>query len=276
MGLKSFKPTSHGLRGVIGFTFEEITKTEPEKSLIRFRKQKAGRNFGGKISVRHRGGGARRYLRDVDFKRDKIGVPGKVVAIEYDPGRSARIALVNYADGEKRYILAPLGLGPGDTVLSASDAEIRPGNTLPLRQIPAGTLVHNIELQKGKGGQVVRSAGTAAQLMSKEESYALVRLPSGEVRKIGIDCMVTIGQVGNLEHQNIVLGKAGRNRWKGWRPAVRGSAMSPRDHPHGGGEGRSPRGMDTPKTPWGKPARGFKTRRRKTTDKMIVKDRRQK
>lgn len=273
MGLKSYKPTSHGLRGVIGFNFEEITRSEPEKSLIRFRKQKAGRNFRGKITVRHRGGGARRYLRDIDFKRDKFGVPGKVETIEYDPNRSARIALVNYVDGEKRYILAPLGLGVGDSIMAGGDAEIRPGNALPLKQIPAGTLIHNIELQKGKGGQVVRSAGGAAQLMGKEETYALVRLPSGEVRKIGIGCMATIGQVGNLEHQNIVLGKAGRNRWRGWRPSVRGSAMTPRDHPHGGGEGKSPRGMDTPKTPWGKPALGFKTRRRKTTDKMIVKRR---
>ncbi|MBI2934528.1 MAG: 50S ribosomal protein L2 [Chloroflexi bacterium] len=273
MGLKSYKPTSHGLRGVIGYTFEEITKTEPEKSLIKFRKQKAGRNFRGKVTVRHRGTGARRYLRDIDFKRDKLGVPGKVAAIEYDPNRSARIALINYADGEKRYILAPLGLTLGDSILAASDAEIKPGNALPLRQIPAGTLVHNIELQRGRGGQVVRSAGVAAQLMGKEETYALVRLPSGEVRKIGIDCMATIGQVGNLEHQNIVLGKAGRNRWRGWRPSVRGAAMTPRDHPHGGGEGRNPRGMDTPKTPWGKAALGLKTRRNKTSDKMIVKKR---
>lgn len=273
MGLKSYKPTSHGLRGVIGFTFDEITRSEPEKSLIRFRNQKAGRNTRGKITVRHRGGGARRYLRDIDFKRDKIGVPGKVASIEYDPNRTARIALIYYADGEKRYILAPIGLGVGDTILSSEEAEIKAGNTLPLKHIPAGTLVHNIELQVGKGGQIVRSAGTAAQLMGKEETYALVRLPSGEVRKVPIDCHATIGQVGNLEHQNIVLGKAGRNRWRGWRPSVRGTAMTPRDHPHGGGEGRSPIGMDTPKTPWGKPALGYRTRSRKKTNKMIVKRR---
>lgn len=274
MGLKAFKPTSPGRRGVIGFTFDEITKTEPEKSLTRFSKQSAGRNFQGRVSVRHRGSGAKRLLRDIDFKRDKLGIQGKVAAIEYDPNRSARIALISYPDGEKRYILAPLGLSVGDKIISAIDAEIKPGNTLPLRNIPVGTLFHNIEMEKGKGGQLVRTAGAAAQLLGKEEKYALVRLPSGELRKIGLDCMATIGQVGNLEHQNIVLGKAGRKRWKGIRPTVRGAAMSPRDHPHGGGEGRNPRGMDTPKTPWGKPAMGYKTRRRKTTNKMIVKRRR--
>lgn len=273
MGLKAFKPTSPARRGVIGFTFDEITKTEPEKSLTHFSKQSAGRNFRGTITVRHRGGGAKRLLRDIDFKRDKLGVPGKVAAIEYDPNRSARIALIYYVDGEKRYILAPVGLAVGDAILSANDAEIKPGNTLPLRHMPAGTLIHNIELERGKGGQLVRSAGGAAQLLGKEVKYALVRLPSGELRKVGLDCMATVGQVGNLEHQNIVLGKAGRKRWKGWRPAVRGAAMSPRDHPHGGGEGKNPRGMDTPKTPWGKPALGYRTRRRKLTDKMIVKRR---
>jgi large subunit ribosomal protein L2 len=252
-----------------GYTFEEITKKEPEKSLIVPLKKKAGRNNQGKVTVRHRGGGAKRMLRIIDFKRDKIGVRGEVLAIEYDPNRSARIALVQYADGEKRYILSPLGLRVGDTVLAGKDAEIKPGNALPLRYIPLGTLIHNLELQPGRGGQLVRSAGVAAQITGKEDKYALVRLPSGEVRRIPLDCMATIGQVGNVEHQNISLGKAGRRRWLGWRPAVRGSAMSPRDHPHGGGEGRAPRGMP-PKTPWGKPALGRKTRRNKVSDKFIV------
>ena len=273
MALKVYRPTSPGRRGMSGSTFEEITKGEPEKSLLAPLKRKAGRNNQGRIAVRHRGGGAKRRLRIIDFKRDKIGVPGRVAAIEYDPNRSARIALIYYADGEKRYILAPSGLGVGDTIKSGSDAEVKPGNALPLRLIPSGTLIHNVGLKREKGGQLVRSAGTAAQLMAKEGEYALVRLPSSEVRRIRSDCLATIGQVGNVDHQSIKLGKAGRKRWLGWRPTVRGSAMSPRDHPHGGGEGRSPIGMPGPKTPWGKPALGYRTRKSKATDKMIVKRR---
>jgi len=273
VALKVYRPTSPGRRGMSGSTFEEITKGEPEKSLLAPLKARAGRNNQGRITVRHRGSGAKRRLRIIDFKRDKIGVPGRVAAIEYDPNRSARIALIYYADGEKRYILAPSGLGVGDTVKSGGDAEVKPGNALPLRLIPGGTLIHNIGLRKEKGGQLVRSAGTAAQLMAKEGEYALVRLPSSEVRRIRSDCLATIGQVGNVDHQSIKLGKAGRKRWLGWRPTVRGSAMSPRDHPHGGGEGRSPIGMPGPKTPWGKPALGYRTRKSKASDKMIVKRR---
>jgi len=256
-----------------GSTFEEITKGKPEKSLLLPLRKRAGRNSQGRITVRHRGGGAKRRLRLLDFKRDKVGVPGRVAAIEYDPNRSANIALIYYADGEKRYILAPLGLSVGDVIKSGSDAEVKPGNTLPLKLIPSGTLIHNIELERGRGGQLVRSAGAAAQLMVKEGEYALVRLPSSEVRRIHSDCLATIGQVGNVDHQSIKLGKAGRKRWLGWRPTVRGSAMSPRDHPHGGGEGRSPIGMPGPKTPWGKPALGYRTRKSKASDKMIVKRR---
>ena len=259
-----------------GSTFEEITKGKPEKSLLLPLRKKAGRNNQGRVTVRHRGGGAKRRLRIIDFKRDKIGVPGRVAAIEYDPNRSARIALIFYADGEKRYILAPAGLDVDDTIKSGEDAEIRPGNTLPLRRLPTGTMIHNIELKEGKGGQLVRSAGGAAQLLAKEGEYAHVRLPSGEIRLIRSDCAATIGQVGNVEHQGIILGKAGRKRWLGWRPTVRGSAMSPGDHPHGGGEGRSPIGMPGPKTPWGKPALGYKTRRNKASDKMIIRRRRSK
>ena len=273
MPLKVYNPTSPGRRGMSGSTFEEITKGEPEKSLLAPLKKKAGRNYQGRITVRHRGGGAKRRLRIIDFKRDKIGVPGRVAAIEYDPNRSARIALIHYADGDKRYILAPLGLSVEDTVKSGSDAEVAPGNALPLRLIPSGTLIHNIGLRKEGGGQLVRGAGTAAQLMAKEGEYALVRLPSGEMRRIRSDCLATVGQVGNVDHQSIKLGKAGRKRWLGWRPTVRGSAMSPRDHPHGGGEGRSPIGMPGPKTPWGKPALGYRTRKPKASDKMIVKRR---
>ena len=254
-------------------SFEEITKTKPEKSLLLTLKRKAGRNNQGKITVRHRGSGVKRKLRLLDFKRDKVGVPGRVVAIEYDPNRSARIALVYYADGEKRYILAPLELNVGDTIKSGSDAEVRPGNTLPLRLIPSGTVIHNIEVEKGRGGQMVRSAGTAAQLMGQEGEYALVRLPSSEVRRIRSECLATIGQVGNVDHQSIKLGKAGRKRWLGWRPTVRGSAMNPSDHPHGGGEGRSPIGLPGPKTPWGKPALGYRTRKHKASDKLIIKRR---
>ena len=256
-----------------GSTFEEITKSKPEKSLLMPLKKKAGRNNKGRITVRHRGGGAKRRLRIIDFKRDKFGVPGRVASIEYDPNRSARIALIHYADGEKRYILAPVDLNVGDVIKSGDDAELKSGNTLPLKLIPNGTMIHNIELQKGRGGQLVRSAGVAAQLVAKEGKYALIRLPSTEIRRIHIDCMATIGQVGNVEHRGIKLGKAGRKRWSGWRPTVRGSAMSPRDHPHGGGEGRSPIGMPGPKTPWGKPALGYKTRKPKASDKMIVKRR---
>jgi len=273
MALKVYRPTSPGRRGMSGSTFEELTKDKPEKSLLLPLKKKAGRNSQGRITVRHRGSGAKRRLRLLDFKRDKIGVPGRVAAFEYDPNRSANIALIYYADGEKRYILAPLGLSVGDIIKSGSDAEIKPGNTLPLKQIPTGTLIHNIELETGRGGQLVRSAGAAAQLMVKEGGYALVRLPSSEVRRIHSDCVATIGQVGNVDHQGISLGKAGRKRWLGWRPTVRGSAMSPRDHPHGGGEGRSPIGMPGPKTPWGKPALGYKTRKSKASDKMIIRRR---
>jgi len=256
-----------------GSTFEEITKSKPEKSLTLPLKKKAGRNNKGRITVRHRGGGAKRKLRIIDFKRNKPGVPGRVAAIEYDPNRSARIALIFYADGDKRYILAPMGLNVDDTIKAGEDAEIRPGNALPLKQIPSGTMVHNIEMQPGKGGQMVRSAGLAAQLVTVEGDYALLRLPSGETRRVRSVCMATVGQVGNIDHQGIKLGKAGRKRWQGWRPTVRGSAMSPRDHPHGGGEGRSPIGLPGPKTPWGKPALGYKTRKPKASDKLIVKRR---
>ncbi len=273
MPLKKYNPTSPGRRGMSGYTFEEITKDKPEKSLLLPLKKKAGRNNRGKITVRHRGGGAKRRLRIIDFKRDKLDVPGRVAAIEYDPNRSARIALIFYVDGEKRYILAPVGLNVGDTVMSGPKAEMKPGNAMPLSQMPTGTQIHNIELQKGRGGKIVRSAGASAQLMIKEGEYALIRLPSGEIRRVRSECMATIGQIGNVEHQNINLGKAGRKRHMGWRPTVRGSAMSPRDHPHGGGEGRSPVGMPGPKTPWGKPAMGYKTRKPQASDRMIVKRR---
>jgi len=271
--LKVYKPTSPGRRGMTGATFEEITKTKPEKSLLRPLKKKAGRSNQGRITVRHRGGGAKRMYRIIDFKRDKLGIPGEVAAIEYDPNRSARLALIHYTDGEKRYILAPLGLEVGDTITAGSDAEMKIGNALPLKSIPTGTAIHNIELNRGKGGQLVRSAGGVAQLMAKEGDYALVRMPSSEIRRIHIECCATIGQVGNVDHQHIKLGKAGRKRHLGIRPTVRGSVMSPRDHPHGGGEGRSPIGMPGPKTPWGKPALGYTTRKNKRTDSMIVKRR---
>jgi large subunit ribosomal protein L2 len=256
-----------------GSTFAEITKSKPEKSLLMPLKKNAGRNNQGRISVRHRGGGAKRRLRIIDFKRDKYGIPGRVAAIEYDPNRSANIALIFYADGDKRYILAPQELNVDDTVESGENAELKPGNAMLLKRIPSGTLIHNIEMQKGRGAQMVRSAGGAAQLMAKEGEYTLVRLPSGEMRRIRSDCIATIGQVGNIEHQNIEIGKAGRIRWMGRRPQVRGSAMNPNDHPHGGGEGRSPVGMPGPKTPWGKPALGYKTRKPKASDKLIVKRR---
>ncbi len=273
MAIKVYKPTSPGRRGMSGYTFDEITRSEPEKSLLRPMKKKAGRNNQGRLTVRHRGGGHKRRYRLIDFKRDKHGIPARVASIEYDPNRSARIALLVYADGEKRYILAPLGLQVDDTVMSGPDAEIRPGNALPLVNMPLGTLVHNVELQPGKGGQMVRSAGTYAQLMAKEGRYATLRLPSGEVRKVLLNCMATVGQVGNTEHQNIKLGKAGRKRWMGHRPEVRGSAMDPSSHPHGGGEGRSPIGLPGPKTPWGKPALGYRTRRNKRTNQYIVRRR---
>jgi large subunit ribosomal protein L2 len=254
-------------------TFEEITRTEPEKSLVRPLKKSAGRNFRGKITVRHRGGGHKRRYRVIDFKRDKFGVPGRVDSIEYDPNRSARIALVVYVDGEKRYIIAPVGLMVGDMVMSGPDAEIHTGNALPINAIPVGSTIHNIELHVGKGGQLARAAGTSAQLLAKEGRYAHLRLPSGEVRLVSVECMATLGQVGNTDHGNIKLGKAGRKRWLGFRPSVRGSAMDPASHPHGGGEGRSPIGMPGPKSPWGKPTLGYKTRRNKSTDKWIVRRR---
>jgi large subunit ribosomal protein L2 len=273
MALKTYRPTSPGKRRMSGYTFDEITKGKPEKSLVIFKKNAAGRNNRGVITVRHHGGGAKQLIRTIDFKRDKIGVPGKVSAIEYDPGRSARIALIQYVDGEKRYILAPNGLNVNDAILAGEQAEIRPGNALPMRLIPTGTMIHNIELIKGRGGKLVRSAGNAAQLLAREGEYATVRLPSGETRLVRADCMATIGQVGNLEHSTISLGKAGRKRHMGIRPSVRGVAMTPRDHPHGGGEGRSPVGMPGPKTPWGKPALGHKTRAKKYSDRLIVRRR---
>ncbi|WP_027718592.1 50S ribosomal protein L2 [Desulfovirgula thermocuniculi] len=272
MGIRKYKPTSPGRRFVTVSTFEEVTKEKPEKSLVVPLKKHAGRNNQGRITVRHRGGGHKRMYRIIDFKRDKDGIPAKVVSIEYDPNRSARIALLQYADGEKRYILAPLGLEVGMTVESGPQADIKVGNALPLRNIPVGTLVHNIELYPGAGGQVVRSAGAAAQVMGKEGKYAVVRMPSGEMRLFLLDCKATVGQVGNVEHENITIGKAGRARWMGIRPTVRGSAMNPVDHPHGGGEGRHPIGRH-PVTPWGKPALGVKTRKKKPSDRLILKRR---
>jgi large subunit ribosomal protein L2 len=271
MPIRKYKPTSPGRRSMSVSTFEEITKTTPEKSLIEPIKRKAGRNAHGRITVRHRGGGAKRFYRLVDFKRNKLGIPAVVNAIEYDPNRSARIALLFYVDGEKRYMLAPLGLKVGDTVISGAEAPIRVGNALPLRNIPTGTQIHNIELRRGKGGQLVRSAGTAAQLMAKSGDYAQVRMPSGEVRRIHLECMATLGQVGNVDHENIEIGKAGRARHMGRRPTVRGSVMNPRDHPHGGGEGKAPIGGQ-PQTKWGKPA-FQRTRNNKRTDSMIVRRR---
>jgi len=272
VALKNYKPTSPSRRGMTGATFWELSKVAPEKALLIPLKKKAGRNSRGVITVRHRGGGSKRKLRIIDFKRNKVGVPGKVASIEYDPNRSARIALIHYVDGEKCYILAPLGLGVGDTIKTGDDVDIKPGNALPLNSIPTGTLVHNVEIEPGKGGQLIHSAGTFAQIMSRESNYVLLCLPSGELRKFHNKCWATVGQIGNVDHENIKLGKAGRKRWLGFRPSVRGSAMTPRDHPHGGGEGRAPRGMP-PKTPWGKPALGCKTRRRKISDKMIVRRR---
>ncbi len=273
MPVKKYKPTSPGRRDMTGNTFEEVTRAKPRRSLLAPKRRRGGRNNAGRITVRHRGGGHKRRYRIIDFKRDKQNIPARVESIEYDPNRSARIALLLYADGERRYIIAPLGLRVGDTVMSGSDADVRVGNALPIRNIPVGTMVHNIELQPGRGGQMARAAGTSAQLLAKEGIYAALRLPSGEVRRVHERCMATIGQVGNTDHGNIKLGKAGRRRWQGWRPAVRGSAMDPKSHPHGGGEGRSPIGMPGPKTPWGKPAMGKKTRRNKRTDRFIVRRR---
>ncbi|HET9016220.1 MAG TPA: 50S ribosomal protein L2 [Thermomicrobiaceae bacterium] len=272
MAIRKYKPTSAGRRNMTVSTFEEITKTKPEKSLIEPLKRHAGRNNQGRLTTRHQGGGNRRFYRRIDFKRDKYGIPGRVDAIEYDPNRSARIALIVYRDGEKRYMLAPLGLKVGDTVQSGSGSPIRIGNALPLSDIPLGTQIHNLELYPGRGGQLVRSAGASAQLMAKGDGYAQVRMPSGEVRMVRLECLATLGQVGNVDHENVRIGKAGRTRHMGIRPTVRGSVMNPRDHPHGGGEGRAPIGGQ-PQTPWGKPALGYRTRRNKKTDKFIVRRR---
>jgi len=272
MAIRRYKPTSPGRRGMTVVTNDDVTRDKPEKSLIEILKKHSGRNNQGRISVRHRGGGSKRYYRKIDFKRNKPGVPAKVATIEYDPNRSARIALLHYADGEKRYILAPLGLKVGDTVQSGEGAGIRVGNALPLKDIPLGTQIHNIELHAGRGGQFVRSAGTSAQLMAKVDDYAQVRMPSGEVRMFRLECMATLGQVGNVDHSNMQIGKAGRNRHLGKRPTVRGSVMNPSDHPHGGGEGKAPIGGQ-PKTPWGKPALGYRTRKNKRTDKFVVRRR---
>ena len=273
MAIKIYKPTTPSRRAMTGYSFEEITKDTPERSLTVIRKAHAGRNNMGRVTVRHQGGGSRQYIRIIDYKRDKKDIPARVSAIEYDPNRTARLALLTYADGEKRYIIAPVGLKVNDTVISGPTAEIRPGNSLPIANIPVGTLVHNIELSEGKGGQLVRSAGTSAQLIAKEGDFAQIRMPSGEVRLVRQKCYATIGQVGNTDHSNIKLGKAGRKRHLGVKPTVRGTAMSPRDHPHGGGEGRQPVGMPGPKSPWGKPTRGYRTRRNKKTDQYIVRRR---
>jgi large subunit ribosomal protein L2 len=272
MAIRRVKPTSPGRRFQAYSSFEEITKTKPEKQLLKVIKKSGGRNANGRITCRHRGGGHKRHYRIIDFKRDKIGIPAKVASIEYDPNRSARIALLHYVDGEKRYILAPVNLKVDDIVESGPDADIKPGNTLPLSNIPLGTQIHNIELRSGKGGQIVRSAGTYAQLMAKEDRYALIKLPSGEVRMVLINCMATVGQLGNMTHENIDLGKAGRARWLGRRPKVRGVAMNPVDHPMGGGEGRSSGGRH-PCSPWGVPTKGYKTRKNKSSDRLIVKKR---
>jgi large subunit ribosomal protein L2 len=273
MAVKKYKPVTPGTRGMTGYTFDEITKSKPERSLLVPLRKSGGRNAYGRVTVRHRGGGHRRFIRVVDFKREKRNIPAKVAAIEYDPNRTARLALLHYADGDKRYIIAPVDLKVGDTVMAGAGAEIRSGNTLPISNIPVGTLIHNIEIKDGRGGQLVRSAGGAAQLLAKEGDFAQVRMPSGEVRLVRQTCYATIGQVGNLDHSNVKLGKAGRKRHLGIRPTVRGSAMSPRDHPHGGGEGRQPIGIAGPKSPWGKPTLGYKTRRNKKTDQYIVRRR---
>ncbi|MPM56483.1 50S ribosomal protein L2 [bioreactor metagenome] len=276
MAVKSFKPYSAGRRFMTVASFDEITTDKPERSLVERLQKHGGRNQQGRMTVRHQGGGHKRLYRIIDFKRNKDGIPAKVATIEYDPNRSARIALLNYADGEKRYILAPEGLKVGATIMSGPEADIKVGNALQIKNIPVGTVLHNIEMKIGKGGQMVRSAGAGAQLMAKEGDYALLRLPSGELRKVHVNCKATIGQVGNLEHENITIGKAGRARWMGVRPANRGVAMNPIDHPHGGGEGRSPVGRKHPVTPWGKVAMGAKTRKKKASDKLIVKHRNKK
>ena len=274
MGIKQFRPITPSRRGMTVSTFEEITKTKPEKSLTTSLKKNAGRNSYGRITVRHQGGGSRRKYRIIDFKRRKVDVPATVVSIEYDPNRTANIALLQYEDGEKAYILAPIGLTVGSKVMAGKNADIKPGNSLPISSIPVGTMIHCIELKPGKGAQMVRSAGNAAQLMAKEGKYAHVRLPSGEMRLVSVDCIATIGQIGNTEHENIKLGKAGKSRWLGKRPEVRGSVMNPNDHPHGGGEGKSPVGRPGPVTPWGKPALGYKTRNtKKASSKFITKRR---
>ncbi len=275
MGTKKFKPITPGRRFATVSSFEEITRTTPERSLLGPLRSRAGRSGQGKVTVRHQGGGHKRQYRVIDFKRDKDGITARVAAIEYDPNRSARLALLHYADGEKRYILAPVGLAVGDVVASGPEADIRPGNALPLRAIPIGTVVHNVELIPARGGQMVRAAGTGAQIMAKEGAVAHLRLPSGEVRLVPIGCRATIGQVGNVDREAIKIGKAGRNRWLGIRPSVRGVAMDPSSHPHGGGEGRSPIGMPGPVSPWGKPTLGYKTRKAKRSDALIVKRRRQ-
>ncbi len=272
MPTQQYKPTSPGRRGMSGYTFEELTATRPQKSLTQPLKKTGGRNNQGRITTRHRGGGAKRLYRIIDWKRNKLGVPAQVRTVEYDPNRSARIALLEYEDGEKRYIIAPQGIRVGQRLMSGPDAELSAGNALALRDIPVGTVVHNVELQPGRGAQMVRSAGGGAQLMAKEGNWATLRLPSGEMRRVHVTCMATIGQVGNAEHATIKIGKAGRSRWLGRRPHVRGSAMTPRDHPHGGGEGKAPIGGQ-PQTPWGKPAMGYKTRRNKSTEKYIVRRR---
>lgn len=273
MAVKVYKPTSAGRRGMTGYSFEEITKSKPERSLTEPMRKKGGRNNMGRITVRHRGGGHKRRYRIIDFKRDRHDATAEVIAIEYDPNRSARIALVQYEDGEKRYIISPIGLNVGDVIGNNASARLRPGNAMKVKDLPLGTTIHNIELTPGKGGQLARAAGASAQLVAKEGKYAQVRLPSGEVRLINENCMATIGQVGNTDHGNIKLGKAGRRRWLGWRPSVRGSAMDPSSHPHGGGEGRTGVGMKAPKTPWGKPALGKRTRRNKRTSPFIVRRR---
>ena len=271
--IKTYNPTSPAIRFRTTLDNKDLSTERPLKRLTRSKQRISGRNNKGRLTIRHRGGGHKKLYRIIDFRRDKREIPATVESLEYDPNRSARIALIFYPDGEKRYILAPMELNVGDTVMSGGNAEIKPGNTLPMRAIPTGTQIHNIELSKGRGGQLVRSAGASAQLMVKEGEYALIRLPSGELRRVLSECQATIGQIGNIEHQNISLGKAGRRRHMGWRPAVRGKVRSPRDHPHGGGEGRSPVGMPGPKTPWGKPALGYKTRKPKASDRLIVKRR---
>jgi len=273
MPVKKYKPVTPGTRGMTGYTFDEVTKSKPERSLLVALRKSGGRNAQGRITVRHHGGGHRRNIRIVDFKRDKHNIPAKVAAIEYDPNRTARLALLHYADGEKRYIIAPLDVKVGDNVISGPQVEIRSGNSLPIANIPVGTMIHNIEVKEGRGGQLVRSAGGSAQLLAKEGDFAQVRMPSGEVRLIRQVCYATIGQIGNLDHGNVKYGKAGRKRHLGIRPTVRGSAMTPRDHPHGGGEGRQPIGLPGPKSPWGKPTLGYKTRRNKKTDQYIVRRR---